>query len=166
MDIQKRNQAEDKCVQLFQREFGDTFGEIKKATNPNNPIDICTDWIIPPTFDNYIKGKQIRRIYWELKHTDKYSIDDFKNDGAMIDVSKFKTLVKKALEGKEVMYCRFYNDGVAYWWINKIMNDNSAWKIKDGYERDTITYSTSKRTKKKTKAIILKFDKAKIKKYK
>lgn len=142
MRTKQRDKDENKCLELFQNYFGDRFGKMFIPNNKKSKIDLITD-----------DGDQM--IIWELKHTDKYYIDSFRQEGAMIDVSKFKHL-RKLTNKNTVMYCRFYNDGYAVWHINSLQR--GEYKYSTEFVRKRVTRSNSKATK--SDCILLDFDAA------
>jgi len=134
MNKKQRDEDEKKCLQLFHKWFGDRFGKMYAPKKKMEKIDLVT-------IDN-----DETTIVWELKHSDRIGVNDFKNVGAMIDVSKFKHLQKLTTKNDMVMYCRFYTDGYAIWHINSL--EDNEYKHSTDYVRKRITRSNNTSTKK------------------
>jgi len=142
MKKKQRDIDESKCIELFVKYFDDRFGKMFIPKDKTSQIDLVTD-----------DGENT--FVWELKHTTTYTINSFWDVGAMIDVSKWNYL--RALCNKnKVMYCRFYKDGYAVWYINELTSKD--YRLSNEYVRKRKTRSTS--TKTKSASILLDFNSA------
>lgn len=137
--ISKKVQEYEKvCREKFVHYLGNRYQKILVPKDQFSPIDLLC---IHKEGDTHL---------FELKHTDRYFVDDFPE--AMIDVKKWNTLVKLTEENDYVFYMRMYKDGYAVWHINSLTDKD--YFVAD-LERKAVTASNSSKTKKKCILIYL-----------
>jgi hypothetical protein len=136
--------AEEKCRQGFISYLGDKYDRLLVPEDTFSSFDLLA-----------ISGDE--EHYFELKMSEKYYINYFREDGAMIDVKKWNSLIQLSQNHKYVFYMRMYKDGFAVWHMNSLTNND--WK-EGNYIRKTITMSNSNNTQTKSKCVLINFEAA------
>ena len=140
---QKVKRAEKLCDYIFYSVYGHKFDSLQR------PDDIMSVYDV-------VAYKDKQPFVFELKYSSTYRVDDFIEEGAMIEIDKWNNLVKIANKDIPVYYARFYKDGYVLWLINEIDVKTCSVTF---YQRKQVTVSSNDRIK-KTKCLLLPFNSA------
>ena len=137
--------AEERCRNEFRNYLGNKYDKI---FYPKSEIE---------SFDLLCLTSSGEQHLFELKLSDRYYLDSFREEGAMIDVKKWNSLITLTQDNKYVFYMRMYIDGFAVWHMNSLTLDD--WK-EGNYIRKYVTVSNSNNTRTKSKCVLINFNSA------